>query len=298
MIDRCPICGSRRLHRSLATAHLRLQRCLDCSHRLAEHEPAAPPAADYHEQYGQGQFLESLATTRRRQAAVIIELIRRQLPQPDRLLDFGAGRGWFLEACRQNGFRELAGADSSLLAVTSLRDRGFAAQLVPGGDRLGDLAPLPFQPRILTLLDVVEHFPVERLQPILTGIIDPLRPALELVVMKVPAAEGLLYRSAVLLGRLGATGPIEQLYQVGTDPPHLSYFTSRSMVRLLSAVGLQPVDSRGDRDFEPSSLAARARAAHRLPSAAALLAGWAIAASSQLTGAYDSVIYVARPRSG
>lgn len=252
--------------------------------------------ADYHRQYEEGAFLESLAATRRRQAALIIGLIARHLPGADRLLDFGTGRGWFLEACRQAGYADLVGADTSMLAIESLKARGFATLPLVAG-RAPDFSKLPFRPRILTLLDVIEHFPPPDLRTVLGGLLQGLSPELELVVIKVPSAGGVLYRTAAGLARAGAVGPIEQLYQVGTSPPHLSYFTSRSMGQLLQLSRMSLLEERGDRDFEPDTLADRARPLRRLPKGAAWLAGSATGILTNLTGTHDATIYVARPNS-
>jgi hypothetical protein len=255
-----------------------------------------PSSVDYHEQYDQGEFLASLAATRRRQAAIILRLIGKQLATADGLVDFGAGRGWFLEACREAGLRSLAGVDTSELAVRSLADRHFGATVVSASttDYAAALRDLPFRPRILTLLDVVEHFTPDRLRPTMASILLGLQPGLELVVIKVPDAGGLLYRTARLLLGAGAEAPIEQLYQVGTDPPHWNYFSRRSMCRFLESMGLVVLATRGDRDFEASSLAQRARALAGKP-ALGRVVGSLAAGLADLTGWQDATIYVVAP---
>ena len=295
MVGRCPLCGSARLAHTVRTPRLEVVRCRVCGHRVATHIAQPKATLDYHDQYDQGGFLASLAATRRRQAAVIIELLRRRLPDADRLLDFGAGRGWLLEACREAGFRSLAGADTSELAVRSLVERRFAAiALSPSADYDVALQQLPFRPRILTMLDVVEHFPPDQLVDLLGNVLRGLRPELELVVVKVPDPHGLFYRGARLLAQAGIAGPIEQLYQVGTDPPHFSYFTHGSMRRLLESCRLTVLDVKGDRDFEPESLGQRAQALARVP-ALGRIAGSGAAGLANLTRWYDAAIYVAAP---
>ena len=290
----CPVCGSTQLSRGFSTRRLTVWRCPVCHHEIADHPNPANSAADYHEQYDQGGFLSSLATTRRRQAALIVALIRRHLPSADGLMDFGAGRGWFLEACRDAGFHALAGADTSELAVRSLVERQFAAiALSPtGADYAAVLRTLPFRPRVLTMLDVVEHLQPDQLRDVLDNVLEGMRPDLELVVIKVPDAGGLFYRGARLLVRAGIAEPIEQLYQVGTDPPHFNYFNHGSMRRLLESLGLTFLEVTGDRDFEPESLGQRARALARIP-AVARVAGSAAAGVADLTGWHDTAIYVA-----
>jgi hypothetical protein len=218
------------------------------------------------------------------------------LDHPDLLLDYGAGRGWFLEACRQSGYRTLAGADTSEMAIGSLARRGFdTVQLSAVTNHGPDLAALPFRPRILTLLDVIEHFPPADLKDLLVDLVRSLLPELKLVVIKVPAAEGLLYRSAVRLAKVGVQGPIEQLYQVGTSPPHFSYFTAQSMARLLQLSRMSLLEKRGDRDFEPETLSDRARPLRLLPKVGARVVGSAAGLLTDLTGSHDASIFFAKP---
>ncbi len=279
---------------------MQTQRCLDCGHRVAFHRPIADAVSstDYHAQYDTGAFLAALEQTRIRQARRITACIRAELPDADALLDFGAGRGWLLEEARRVGLRRCAAADSSAQAVSDLRGRGFDAVELPS-DLAGwvrECGGLPFRPRILTLLDVVEHFPPADLRSWLHGLVDGLRPELALVVLKVPLSEGLFFRSADWLAALGAAGPLEQLYQVGTAPPHSHYFCIRSMRRLLARLGLEVLRVERDRDFEARELVGRVRALRRMPRPLATAVGWVTTAVVELSPLRESGIFFARPR--
>jgi SAM-dependent methyltransferase len=266
---------------------------------VAEHlGGTALQTVDYHEQYGQGAFVEALRHTRLRQARRILELLKETDPSATSLLDFGCGRGWFIEAARQTGRFRLAGADSSPLAVDLLRANGVEGMTVPGDvtapfsfDRLS------FQPEVLTLLDVVEHFPGPVLTSTLMDLVQRLRSGLRLVIIKVPVSNGLLYRIASALSAFGFSAPIEQLYQVGTTPPHESYFSKGSALELLRKCGLELVRVEFDRDFEATSLTARARALKALPRLARI-SGETIALLVTAFGFEDSVILLARPSDG
>ena len=126
---RCPICG-RPLRRATGTSRLSVERCSSCGHSVAEHGSGAENDVDYHRQYDEGEFLSSLATTRRRQAKTILERIRAELPDADALVDFGAGRGWFLEEARAAGMRKLAGTDTSRESIRGLREQGVEGLLI------------------------------------------------------------------------------------------------------------------------------------------------------------------------
>jgi hypothetical protein len=292
----CPVCGAAGLRPSFALPGLHVRRCRRCGHRLAGHDAPTGGAADYHRQYEQGAFLESLRATRLRQAGQLVAAIGRHVARPGGVLDLGAGRGFFLEVCRREGLAPLAGADTSELAVLELRRSGIEAHLVAeGADVARPLAQaLSFRPRVMALLDVVEHLPPESLAAFLTSLARELGGALELLVIKVPIVEGLLYRIARLGAAVGFREPLLQLYQVGTWPPHRSYFSRRSMSMLLEGLGFLVVGRVDDLDFEPELLAARVS---RAPSAAPLLrlAGRALALAARGTGQFDTATFLARP---
>ena len=294
---RCPICGEERRRERRFGPSLVVTTCADCGHRTATHADAPRPALDYHQQYEQGSFVEALRRTRVRQAHRVLGMVRSHAPRACRLLDFGCGRGWLMEEARLAGFDPVAGADTSELAVEAARGKGFAAVRV-GPDRPEDLdmAALGFRPEVLTVLDVVEHFPPERAQDVLSSLVRKLSPELQIVVIKVPLSSGLLYRVAVALARTGAAGALEQLYQVGTSPPHLSYFSRASLARLLEGANLEVIAAPGDRDFEAFALAHRVRALRTLPSWGGAAFGGALSALIEVAHLHDSVICVARPR--
>jgi hypothetical protein len=205
---------------------------------------------------------------------------------------FGCGRGWFLDAAARVGFGPIAGADHSAVAVELLRDRSIAAvQVGEDGSPDAIAGEIGFAPQAMTLLDVVEHFPPALAAERLAALVRSLRPAV--VAVKVPVREGLLYRSAAALARVGASGPVEQLYQVGTDPPHRSYFSRRSLARFLERAGLRAVEMFGDRDFEPEHLGARARVLGRTPRLGRGLG--AVAAVVTSWGLEDAAVAIARP---
>ena len=294
----CPICNStagawRR------TPEVDILRCRKCGHRQARFLQT-PVDEDYHVQYVGGARLDSLQLTRERQAGVILAAVRRHRPDADDVLDFGAGRGWFLKACRDLGVKRGAAADTSDLAVRVAAEDGFAAVRLPEGEKSDEVAAalseLPFRPRVLTLLDVVEHLSPTRLEHHLRVLIHSLRPELEIVVVKVPVAEGLLHRSASLASLLRASGPLHQLYQAGTFPPHHNYFTRCSLARLACNLDWDVLEVVGDADFEPAALGDRIVGLSGFPRVVRQSIGRSAGFVVSVTRMYDSQILVARVR--
>ena len=286
---------------AVETPNLSITECDRCGHHVARHRMTATPATDYHRQYEQGEFLDSLAATRRHQAAQIWNLVCGQITPPDGILDFGTGRGWLLQHARTNGAMSLAGADTSPLSVDGLRGQGIEGLLLPVPTASGwdlPLGELSFRPRILTLLDVIEHFPVDRLSAMFEAILSGLRPELRFVVVKVPVADGLLYRLAGLLARIRVFGPLEQLYQVGTEPPHFSYFSRRSLDVFLASHALRVVAQVGLLEFDRDSLGARAGALRRLPRGLTRRLGAILAWVAALTWQDSRVVVAAVDNSG
>jgi hypothetical protein len=290
---RCPICDSRSLSQSIAPPGLHVARCRDCGHRVAVHEFERGPGVDYHEQYDDGAFLEALRATRVRQAGRLIELLRRHVPNLSGVVDYGAGRGWFLGACRSAGVAPVAGVDTSQVSVDGLEASGIEAHRLLEDEAGAEvLSRLSFHPRVVSLLDVLEHFPPERLQTRLRSIVDASEKELELVVVKVPVA-GLLYATAAVLCHAGAPGLLRQLYQVGTSPPHFNYFSLSSAEMLLASAGLSVIERVGDPDFEPDCLGQRIGATRPVVRTLARIGGGALSATIRITGRFDSAIFLA-----
>jgi hypothetical protein len=290
----CAICGALGLRDDFRTPELRVTRCPSCGHRYAEHAPSAGRHADtdYHLQYEQQAFVSALERTRVRQAQRIVGLIRRHMAEADSVLDYGAGRGWFLDVARSAGFVRSAGADPSAVSARLLRERGFEAlELTAGAELERSLPRASFEPQVLTLLDVIEHFPPATVRPTLRQVLRHFRP--RLAVFKVPLSSGLLYRSARGLCACGVRQPLEQLYQVGSRPPHVSYFSRRSLSILLASCGLRVIDELLDLDFEPQELAGRASALRRLGGLARGLGAVAAVTANRLR-CQDSLIAIAR----
>lgn len=296
--ERCPICDAV-LQRCGFSSSLTIVRCRGCGHRMASHVVGAPVDSDYHAQHVHDDplFVETLRTTRVRQAGRLIQLVRQVAPGATRLLDFGCGRGWFLDVARQAGFSELAGADVSRIALEGLHARGIEALAVdPEHPDKITSQRLTFRPQVLTLLDVLEHFSLERARHVLSRLVETLAPDLELVVVKVPVSSGLLYRISTVLAKVGAPGPLEQLYQVGSSPPHHCYFSQASLRWVIEDAGLDVVGWARDRDFEPDGLVGRARVLASMPVAVARAVGFAVAGTVRVLRMEDALIGLATPR--
>ena len=96
------------------------------------------------------------------------------------------------------------------------------------------------------------------------------------------------------MAQFGVAGPLEQLYQVGTVPPHLNYFSPRSLRLLLESCGLSLVEMTGDLDFEPNLLPDRVHFLRNRPAPVKRLLSQTILLLSHLLPGRDSAICVCR----
>jgi SAM-dependent methyltransferase len=271
-------------------------RCRSCGHFVALHPPHAA-ADDYHEQYEEGAFVASLAATRARQAAALVRALGR-LPfdAEARVLDFGCGRGYFLRALRDAAV-PCAGADLSPKAIALVRELGVVARRIAslGAAALAGLrAELPFTPTVVSLLDVIEHFEPDALADTLALLGDTFADSLEYLVVKVPVSNGVLFRSARALARVGLVEPLLQLFQTGTFPPHRHYFSRRSLDRLIWRLRFVPVLAWEDADFEPDRFTDRIQALRGWARPVGALLGHTFDLGGRLLGR-DTVILVAAP---
>ena len=58
------------------------------------------------------------------------------------------------------------------------------------------------------------------------------------LVINAPSAEGIFFRIAALLDRIGIAGPYARMWQKGFPSPHLSYFRPDHLARIATAAGL------------------------------------------------------------
>jgi hypothetical protein len=51
------------------------------------------------------------------------------------------------------------------------------------------------------------------------------------VIINLPVSDGLVFRFARTLARIGVRAPLERMWQVGMPSPHLSYFSGITLSR-------------------------------------------------------------------
>ena len=142
-----------------------------------------------------------------------LEIIEKILPNKGKLLDVGAATGFFIDIAQKRGWNA-TGIELSDFAASSARAKGFNV-------KTGTLSSSDFLPEsydVVTIFDVIEHFP------------DPL--------IEIKTATKILKRGGVIAINTPDTGSIVakifgKKWHLIVPPEHLYYFNSANLTTLL-----------------------------------------------------------------
>lgn len=139
-----------------------------------------------------------------------------------RILDFGCGAGFFMRSCHNHGFRNVCGVEPSL----KLRGLAESKLKLDPSTLAGNIEELGQTFDVVSMLDVIEHLPVDAIDAILGTIVEHMRPG------------------AVLLGTTPNLDSLNiRLFNekdpVIAPPQHTVYFTPKSLHAYLRRHGLQ-----------------------------------------------------------
>lgn len=215
----CPICASAsRSWVELLSA--RLHRCVECNHCFTD-----SASLDQLEAYGTSYYLQTHRNWFENPNVPLFRELRRMILARGarNLLDVGCGNGAFLKYMRAEGAAvTLKGIDLS----DAVKDENIS---VVSGDFLQHDFKEQFD--VIVCLAVIEH---------LVDVRSFVRRQHELLAENGMAfimtlnEDGILYRTARLLRRVGITSPFLRLY----DPHHINHFSQASLIDLLTRDGL------------------------------------------------------------
>jgi SAM-dependent methyltransferase len=226
----CAVCRSPRGRRALTKFGLDLARCRDCGFLYASPRLSGEAIRQrYSPDYFWKEYLPSIGIVDGRydpafsqaRYRCLLELIGREVPPPARLLEIGPGAGSFLDAARAAGFT-VEGIEFSAEAAAFARDRLGLAVVQGAAEELDARGAFD----VVGAFDTLEHV----LQP--REVLEKARAALRpggLLALTVPNLNAL---SRAFLGADWA---------VLSPAEHLSYFTERTLGRLLREVGFEGV---------------------------------------------------------
>jgi SAM-dependent methyltransferase len=201
----CPACGM-----AMREVNAWLYACPGCRYMKSSLTP------------GVGAPVEGIEYLRRRNFEALLDRLSCHKTLKDaRLLEPGCGKGWFLEAAQRRGMIVQGNEPGPDGAVA--RNSGFAVD--PAFFPQDLCSNGPFDAIIFN--DVFEHLP-DPIDAIVA--VERLLADDGILVLNLPSSDGLFFRVATLLNRLGWRGPYERLWQRGLSSPHMSYFNTSNLV--------------------------------------------------------------------
>lgn len=173
-------------------------------------------------------YEKAIGAVRRRQASHAVALVRRHHPSARRWLDVGCSFGYLLLEAKLAGYdvigiepdAKAAARAQELLGDGRVTRARMTGATVPDGST-----------DVISMMDVLEHFPPAELPGVATTIHRKLAPG-GVWLIKVPTTEGLYFILAHALNRITrslATGVIKRLWQCEYEFPHTVYFDRQSL---------------------------------------------------------------------
>ncbi len=230
---RCPCCGDM-LHPGLTDWHW---QCDGCGYEASTLDAAINDSA-LEARIDEGARAQALNGLRMDNCQRLLAIIAPHLPasapghERKRVLDVGAGQGWFVRVAAQQ--HEVTGIEPDEQARAAAAGEGVALQggFFPQCLNDGDVY------EAIVFNDSLEHMP--DLHQALAAAHKHLVPG-GLLVLNLPDAGGALYGISRQLARTGWGGPFARMWQLGLPSPHLHYFRPANLEAAAAAHGMRPV---------------------------------------------------------
>jgi len=201
----CPVCSSPMNHVSGCYS-----KCKSCGYMMS------------HEQPGAGAEVVSLDAVREKNFRFICKIIKESFPQTKTILDVGSSDGHFLKVASDEGFI-ITGLEPATHLAEKARLHGYNVidGFFPNAEGL-----INKMYDIIIFNDSWEHIP--NLHEALQGIKDHLKKT-GIVIINLPSSDGIVFKTAFLLNKMGIRTPFERLWQKGFASPHLHYFNVKNL---------------------------------------------------------------------
>jgi SAM-dependent methyltransferase len=224
-IETCQICG---LGHFRPYRHGWLRRCSHCRVLRSEFAPDIPSRRSQ-SLIDEGDREEGLSPVRRINNRRLLRALEAIAPGR-RLLDIGCGPGFFLKSAAAWGY-QVIGVEPDANTV----ERARAHAEVRHG-YFPEASPPDQDFDVIVMNDVLEHMPDPGAA--IDACWRKLRPG-GVLVLNCPSRNGVFFRAAAALDRLGVGGPYARLWQKGLPSPHLWYFTPDNLMRAAKIRGLE-----------------------------------------------------------
>jgi len=220
----CPVCGSK-MSAGLDSWH---RECA-CSYEASSLQPSIIDG-DRSEAIDEALREKALTQLREVNNRTVVSLLEScGLCVGARVLDVGSAHGWFLQALTEHNYKAF-GIEPDPAMVSASAERG--CHVMNGFFPDGLEANVRYD--AITFNDVFEHLP--EVSAMMRHCFEAIEPG-GLLLINAPNAQGPFYRIAKMVRRGGIKSMWERMWQKDLPSPHLSYFTSSSIVALAERAG-------------------------------------------------------------
>lgn len=224
----CPVCGEL-ISPGQTSYHL---VCKNCKYEKSHFMPAIN-INEAHERVDENSREKALYALRLSNFNILVNKLKElQTNKSARLLDVGAAHGWFLDAASR--YFDVMGIEPDELVFAAAKSQGRSIRFGYFPEAL--FADEKFN--IIVFNDVIEHVP--DIQMVLTACHDRLN-AGGLLLLNLPSSRGIFYRAAKFLHRMGIRSYFDRLWQRDMPSPHIHYFNSDNLKRIVSQCGFTEV---------------------------------------------------------
>lgn len=237
----CDLCGSAEKTYIKTEDGYPISRCRNCSLIYVNRIPQIDEGRVIGEYYeGSEREIEESKRRYRKVSAFLTEQLNKLRPAKGNLLDVGCGYGFFLLEAKKNGWA-VFGTELSHIAVNYNREKQNLPDVF-----FSDLSDIKFRVEkfdAINLTNVLEHVPSP------TQILENCAERLAnegVLMIRVPNMDfyNLMERFKPLIKRTGLATGGESNYLATRPPYHLIGYTSRTIEKYFTKVGLQTIEVR------------------------------------------------------
>lgn len=294
----CPVCGNHRFSIKELIPNVRIEICAQCGFLISDITRTGPIKPKF-SLINDEAYERSVGIVRQHQAGEILDFVRQYAKQGGDWLGVGCGFGYLLFEAQQSGFK-VFGVEPDEQAAR--RARALIGDDVVQHGSMSDEVRADESADIVSMLDVLEHVPVDALSDFTRMIHQKLRPN-GLCVIKVPSTEGLYFNVAHRLLPFGGSimsGVIKRLWQSEYEHPHAVYFNQRTLRRFLENHGYEVVATKFLADVPNSTVMDRLLMDNSIQRWQAILIAptlYLINAIEKVRGKSDALLVLARRKS-
>lgn len=224
----CSVCNSK-MHSKIQSWHW---ECSTCGYEKSTFTPEIN-GNHAHEQVNEDLREKGLKSIRIENFNTLIRLIKESNKGDNRLLDVGCAHGWFIEIAQKQGFQAVGiEPDLNMYNLTTKRNLPVKNGFFP------DVLSTTESFSVIVFNDVFEHIP--DVKHILNACLSHTTPEGQLV-LNLPSSDGIFYKTSKILAKIGFVSFFERLWQKGLPSPHLHYFNTKNLSKLLESNGYKVV---------------------------------------------------------